>query len=206
MPKDTFFNLPEEKRELIIDVALTEFSQYPYDKASISRIVDKAGIAKGSMYQYFENKKDLFKYLIDIGIEKKMEILNGLQDKMQEIGMFGVLRMIMLQSYELAKQYPRLFKMTYRLMYQTDEDFQYEIVGDINKKGNDYMEYLITQSIKNGQIKENYEPEILAQVIMRVFASLNDIFFDIVDHDKGADEMMRYCDVVIDLIENGMKR
>ena len=53
MPKDTFFNLPEDKRALICKVALEEFGEYTFDQASINRIVAKAGIAKGSFYQYF---------------------------------------------------------------------------------------------------------------------------------------------------------
>ncbi|NIV34346.1 MAG: TetR family transcriptional regulator, partial [Anaerolineae bacterium] len=50
MPKDTFFNLPEDKRALICKVALEEFGEYAFDQASINRIVAKAGIAKGSFY------------------------------------------------------------------------------------------------------------------------------------------------------------
>ena len=61
MPKDTFYNLPDEKRALIEDVAMREFATCGYDKASISRIVDTCGISKGSFYQYFLDKKDLFK-------------------------------------------------------------------------------------------------------------------------------------------------
>ena len=60
MPKETFFNLPEVKRGAILDAALEEFAAYPYDQASVNRIVARAGIPKGSFYQYFENKKDLY--------------------------------------------------------------------------------------------------------------------------------------------------
>jgi AcrR family transcriptional regulator len=64
MPKDTFFNLPADKRALIRDVAISEFARYSYDAASINRMVAEAGIAKGSFYQYFEDKRDLFLYLM----------------------------------------------------------------------------------------------------------------------------------------------
>ena len=60
MPYETFFNLPEEKRQTIFDILLEEFAENDYNSVSISRIVNRAGIAKGSFYQYFEDKKDLF--------------------------------------------------------------------------------------------------------------------------------------------------
>lgn len=60
MPKKTFYNLPEEKRAKIIASAKEEFSRVPIHEASIKNIVEKSGIARGSFYQYFDSKEDLF--------------------------------------------------------------------------------------------------------------------------------------------------
>lgn len=73
MPKDTFLNLSEEKRNRIIDSAVLEFFKAHYNKVTIDSIVNWAGISKGSFYQYFENKDDLYKYLFgEIGNYKKI--------------------------------------------------------------------------------------------------------------------------------------
>ena len=64
MPKETFHNLPIKKKEKITDAFLREFAIHPYDKASLSSVVKSLSIAKGSMYQYFDDKLDLFTYLI----------------------------------------------------------------------------------------------------------------------------------------------
>lgn len=63
MPKDTFLNLEEEKRQRFIAAALEEFAHNSYAQASITRLVARLGIAKGSVYQYFEDKRDLWLYL-----------------------------------------------------------------------------------------------------------------------------------------------
>ncbi len=60
MPHKTFYNLPDEKQNRIITSAIDEFIRCPYDKTSINRIVDGAGISKGSFYQYFDDKNDLY--------------------------------------------------------------------------------------------------------------------------------------------------
>jgi AcrR family transcriptional regulator len=73
MPKPTFLNLPDEKRNRIVELALDEFSTHPYRQASLSRIVARAGIAKGSMYQYFENKLDLYQWLVTEELERRRE-------------------------------------------------------------------------------------------------------------------------------------
>lgn len=65
MPKPTFFRLPEEKRMRLVKAAYAEFTRAPFTDASISHIIKDAGIPRGSFYQYFEDKSDIFFYLLD---------------------------------------------------------------------------------------------------------------------------------------------
>ncbi|MFD1671225.1 TetR/AcrR family transcriptional regulator [Agrilactobacillus yilanensis] len=65
MPKQTFFNLPEEKQQHLLAVARQAFSKAPFDKVSIASIIAAAEIPRGSFYQYFEDKADLYDYLIE---------------------------------------------------------------------------------------------------------------------------------------------
>ena len=60
VPKPTFLNLSKEKQELLITAAKKEFSRVPLNGASISNIIKDAGIPRGSFYQYFEDKEDIF--------------------------------------------------------------------------------------------------------------------------------------------------
>jgi len=64
VPTQTFFNLSEEKKKRLIAGAMKEFSTKSLNDASISNIVKNATISRGSFYQYFEDKKDLYFYLI----------------------------------------------------------------------------------------------------------------------------------------------
>ncbi|GAA5033266.1 hypothetical protein GCM10011506_25270 [Marivirga lumbricoides] len=65
MPKETFHQLKADKKKRITNAFLREFALKPYDEASLSEVVKQLGIAKGSIYQYFEDKMDLFLYLIE---------------------------------------------------------------------------------------------------------------------------------------------
>ena len=65
MPTETFFRLPEAKRETLLRCARQEFARVPYPDASINRIIRAAGIPRGSFYMYFADKADLFLHLMD---------------------------------------------------------------------------------------------------------------------------------------------
>lgn len=64
MPTTTFFNLPPPKREKLLDAAIAEFARKPYGEVSINRIIQAAEIPRGSFYQYFADKTDLFRYVL----------------------------------------------------------------------------------------------------------------------------------------------
>lgn len=73
MPKSTFFNLPEEKRERIIQTAMEEFSKAPYQDISINHLIKCMNIPTGSFYQYFEDKKDLYFYILSFYMDDALE-------------------------------------------------------------------------------------------------------------------------------------
>lgn len=64
LPSSTFLNLAPEKQEKLLSAAVREFTERPYNEASINRIVREAGIPRGSFYMYFRDKEELFQYLV----------------------------------------------------------------------------------------------------------------------------------------------
>ncbi|PTL76192.1 TetR/AcrR family transcriptional regulator [Vitiosangium sp. GDMCC 1.1324] len=64
MPTSTFFRLTDERRDRLVNEAIVEFSDLSYTEASLSQIARRASIPKGSFYQYFEDKLDLYRWLL----------------------------------------------------------------------------------------------------------------------------------------------
>ena len=75
MPSNTFLNLPEDKQNRLMDAASREFSAKPYNEASINKIIQEAGIPRGSFYMYFQDKEELFRYLVHGYMEQLLMVL-----------------------------------------------------------------------------------------------------------------------------------
>ena len=75
MPKKEFFNLDAKKQETVLNAARKEFTSMLYEDASINMIVKEANISRGSFYCYFENKKDVYMYVMRLEI---MRIVDNL--------------------------------------------------------------------------------------------------------------------------------
>jgi AcrR family transcriptional regulator len=68
MPRtpEQYKEIRNEKRKLIMDVALDHFANEGYLPTSISHIAQTAGISKGLMYNYFKSKEELLKSILDL--------------------------------------------------------------------------------------------------------------------------------------------
>ena len=78
MPSSTFLNLAPEKQEKLLSAAVREFTERPYNEASINRIIRDAGIPRGSFYMYFRDKEDLFHYLMEESINEMLLVFEEL--------------------------------------------------------------------------------------------------------------------------------
>ncbi|MCR4426949.1 MAG: TetR/AcrR family transcriptional regulator [Firmicutes bacterium] len=96
MPTQTFFNLPEAKRDRIVQIGMEELARNTYAQASVTRIVRLAGIAKGSVYQYFEDKKDLYFYLVTGAGQAKLDFISKHAPKLDWNDFYGSYAKLML--------------------------------------------------------------------------------------------------------------
>ncbi len=65
MPSTTWENLDAQRRERVLDAAMAEFGRHGYSGGSLNVIARAAGVAKGSLFQYFDDKFDLFAHVAE---------------------------------------------------------------------------------------------------------------------------------------------
>lgn len=175
MPRQTFFNLPEEKRQAILDVAIDEFAANEYSQVSISRIVDRAGIAKGSFYQYFEDKKDLLFYLLDLSAQKKLEFFKSSPPPDPRMGMFDYTEYLLQAGMAFQGRYPRLSQVAARALYGS-MPFRDEGLRRMKESAGQYYRELIDMGVAQGDVDPEVDREMAAFVLSAVFNDLGNYF------------------------------
>jgi AcrR family transcriptional regulator len=63
VPRPRFHKLPPDRQQAILRAAFDEFAARGFNAASLNRIIDSAGISKGSMYYYFDGKEELYAHV-----------------------------------------------------------------------------------------------------------------------------------------------
>ena len=214
MPKQTFFNLPENKRQAIIDIAIEEFANNDYRSASVSRIVAEAGIAKGSFYQYFEDKKELYLYLIDLGSQEKAKFLETHPPPEPKMGTFAYLRWLFSVGVRFELTNSKLAKVAYRAYYD-DRPFFDEAMQHAEEQASAFARQLLLKGIDNGDLRADIDVESAVFLFNLIILELGKYILTRLDIDpseldeKGAllfesNEAKTIFDSFLDILENGM--
>jgi len=167
MPKKTFFNLPDDKRERIAELAIEEFSERPYSKASISRMVERAGIAKGSFYQYFEDKLDVYRWLMfDYTAAKKLAFLKE-HPAPTAISFFEQLEHLFLFGLKFGLTHPRLSRAAASLWHfeATDKDLA-TLAGERQKIARENFIAILKQGQAAGQVRTDVDLQLAAEMLL----------------------------------------
>jgi AcrR family transcriptional regulator len=174
MPKPTFANLPPAKRQAIIDLALAEFAEHPYSIASLSQIVARAGIAKGSIYQYFENKQDLYLFILDYAIQRQLELLRAQTPPDPEISFFALLRWQMRASVQVGLAAPLLTRLMYHAVTD-DLPFRDDVTRRLQTAGEAHLQALLDRGVERGEIDPELDLELAAFVLGQLMANLREL-------------------------------
>jgi len=169
MPKQTFLNLSEEKRSTIANAAIEEFAEYGFEASSINRIVANSGISKGSFYQYFEDKMDVFKYLMDVLAKEKTEYYKGKHPSGANLDTFEYFRWLIKTGMEFNSSYPRLVQAISRVLLA--EGLYYgKDFAEYHKMSTDGISMMIKQAMENGEVDPSVDVE-LAVMIMETWTN-----------------------------------
>jgi len=169
MPTETFFNLPEGKRRAILDIAIEEFAENEYNSASISHIVAQAGIAKGSFYQYFENKEDLYRYLLTLGSQQKAKFLSP-EISDPSINIFAYLGRLIEAGVRYELSSPKLSKIGYRAV--RNNSLPEDIKAQSADSGRGLIEQLVASGKRRGDIRPDVDEDLAAFVFQVIFSEL----------------------------------
>jgi len=163
LPKQTFLNLPEEKRNVIVNAAIDEFAEYGFEAASINRIVANSGISKGSFYQYFEDKRDVFMYLLAVLEKEKMEYFKGKHPPSNNMDTFQYFRWMVKTGMEFNSAYPRLVQAISRVMF--GEGLYYQNFNHVRERSTQGLRTMIQQAIRNGEVDSSVDVDLAVMII-----------------------------------------
>jgi len=199
MPRDTFFNLPDEKRQKIMAAAVDQFSKFHYSNVTIDRIVRAAEIPKGSFYQYFENKDDLYIYLFTEVGDKKLDIFESIKANIPFISFreYMMEYIMALKKLELSNdQMPRLKR---EFLEQCPQHIKKEILKIEMPKSLKVFKAVIDAYIEKKEFRKDLNSKTAAYVSVVSISNLE--FYDYQEDE----EVITVLIGIIDFLAESMR-
>jgi len=209
MPKETFFNLPDAKRQMIEDAAIDEFATWGYDNASINRIVEACGIAKGSFYQYFDDKKDLYRHLFDRIAQDKLAYIS-LPGPDQATGdFFQQLTEMYRAGLAFARHRPKAARIANQLLKNMHHPVNQEIMRGSGQMASEFFQMLLSQAIQRGEVRSDIDVRFVSFMLVQMNVSIIEYHFESVKHSEYDiaqldGDMMETVNAFMDFIKSGI--
>jgi len=170
-PKDTFSNLPAEKKLKIEAALVKEFASKGYQKASLNTVVNSLGIAKGSLYQYFANKESIFLHIFDLftGMVKGMlKRPTGLESP--ELDLWGAVRRTILSGIAFIDGYPDFYQLYLNVLFEHEVPQREELISRVRLFSMEYFGPLVAQGQAQGSVNAGVP---VAMVVFLIDAALD---------------------------------
>jgi AcrR family transcriptional regulator len=167
MATSTFFALPPERRDRLVREAIREFSEHSYAEASLSQIAQRARIAKGSFYQYFSDKFDLYRWLITEEAPRHKREFLGTPDP--RLDFWAGFETLIERGMAFLVEHPRLARLT---AAAADPGASSEVRGlhkAICEAGIDELRAQLERGIASGAIRN---PDLDLAVATRLVAAI----------------------------------
>lgn len=188
-----FFDLKKEKQDRMMNAGLKVFATYGYKKASTDEIVAEAGISKGLLFHYFENKIGLYSFLYDYSVRYMTMELAAAVDK-GETNLFAIARGVENAKLQVLRGYPYMQQFLNTavsenvsealLATEVKRDAYREAVEQIydqadyqqfpdeqsGRKVAKMIKYTIDGLMSEHMVEGSYNPEMLYEEIMEYLA------------------------------------
>lgn len=168
--KKTFENIAPEKRNKILEVAVSEFANHGFDNANINVIAQKSHVSVGSLYKYFDTKQDLFLTAVHYGVQILEGTLTNLADSDCDIieKLDGVISAIQNSS----REYGDLIKLYNEMTSENNIELVEAIARDMETVSANVYTKILEDAQNKGELKNSVDPKMFAYFLDNLFMNL----------------------------------
>jgi len=149
--KSTKEDLVNRRRTQIIKAAIKEFSSRGFHETEMDKIAITAGVSKGTLYNYFENKQDLFLSSIDWGLNRLIgrvyEAIEGIDDPVEKLQ----------KALEVYLEFLRQNRNLFVILYQYRSKFRDDMRAKFGKRHTAHfyvLEDILADGMRKGVFKK----------------------------------------------------
>lgn len=207
--KETFDKISSEKKERILNAAISEFAKKGFNAANINNIAKNAGVSIGSMYNYFASKEDLYLTLIDYGYQLLESVIARID--LSEGTIFDKFEKLLRAAQEYSRKYPEIIHIYIDISTEGLSHLSEKLSRKMESISALYYQSIIDAAKKDGIVLCNTDTKIASfcidNIIMMVqFAYASKYYAERLKIFTGIDPSEENSEALIEGIMNFIRR
>jgi len=188
---------PSTKRRQILAAALQVFAEKGFHNAKIEEIAQVAQVGKGTVYEYFQSKNQLFQEMLIAGVTAFDQSLH--EELAGEETTRGKLRVLISKTLELGRNYRPLAKIAFMEHHILDSSFR-EWFMELYCQRVQLIEGIVQEGIAKGEFRP-----INAKLFSSLFyTALGALHSPLADYDPEPKDTQNMVEEIIDYIYHGI--
>ncbi len=156
------------RQQAIVDAAKKSLALFGYKGTTMDQVAKMANVSKGSIYNFFASKEDLFAVMVEDMVRELESVLHASVQNGQPV--FTSLHHVMSDVLQFRQEHELLAKL-YHEMHELGTAAANDAIRHIDDKVLSFIERLIRQAVQQDQLKP-CDPEITAFLFMRFYIAL----------------------------------
>lgn len=209
--RDIFSRLDSTKQARVLEAAIDEFAEQGFSLASMNRVVQRGGIAKGSLFQYFGSKEGLFHFIFDHAVELVRKSLRQVKQETASADFFERISQSLLTGIHFIARHPRIYQIYLKMIFQENFPLRSQFLQQVHLFSADYLKPLVEGGIARGELGADLNVDLTVfflDALMDRFLQAYCVSF----LDAGAglyqathDELQKKVQEFIKLLRNGLE-
>jgi len=201
-----FEQLANNKQKSIIDASVKEFADNGFKNASVNKIVEKAGISKGSLFNYFKSKNLLFDHIYAIALREVKYYLVEVRDESENDDFFTRFAKIINAGIVFINKHPRLAKIYFRLLNSNDSPHGKGIIQNLHSEAIRYLTEFVEKGIEREELLSELNPSTVAFLMESILNRILQVhYLEIFDKKSNISKIDNgWVDEIVDTLKTGL--
>ncbi len=173
MPTVTWARLDGNRRAAVVAAAEAEFAAHGFSRGSLNVIARRAGVAKGSLFQYFADKRDLYAYICDVGSQRVRVYMEG-QIRELDAGrpFFEFLTDLLDAWVAYFAEHPRERSLHAAASFEVDTDARVSVRAVMHRHYLEVLRPLVHDARGRGDLHRDADIETLLSLLLMILPHL----------------------------------
>jgi TetR/AcrR family transcriptional regulator len=205
----TFRRLDPARQQAVIQAILDETAEKNPTALNIKQVAERAGVAVGSLYQYFGNRGNLLSFAVELCVHQMTDLFALSRPYLLEMPLREALTVYLTYGLEWSQTQQGFIQFFGRAAYQDDPEMADKVVKPVATAMREMIEDMLKAAQQRGEIDPDLNLDAAARLVNGLTIVVGDSqllpylnhYFQITDETVSIE---RIVEAMVDLIMNGI--